>query len=214
MPDLRFHAEKIAPVARSVAPLLGFSVRIENTGGEAINSILLRCQIQIEAPKRRYNPREQQLLRDLFGERARWGETLRSLLWTNASVVAPAFTGSTVVEVGAPCTIDYNIAITKYLSALETGEVPVSIQFGGAVFYDSGAGGFHVYQIPWDREVVFRLPAELWQKLMDSYYPGVAWLGLQREAFERLYRYKVDRGIASLEEAVESLLPQVERAAR
>jgi hypothetical protein len=214
MPDLRFQVEKIAPAPRAIAPQLSIYVRIENAGQEAIHSVLLRCQVQIESARRRYHRREQEKLRDLFDVPERWKDTLHPLLWTNASVTAPAFTGSTVIEVPAPCTFDFDIAITKYLSALEDGEAPVSVVFSGTVFHDAGCGAFQVQQVPWDREATFRLSAGVWRSLMDRYYPGTAWVRLQREAFDRLYRYKVENGIGSVEEAIDRLLPQVERAAR
>jgi hypothetical protein len=43
--------------------------------------------------------------------------------------------------------------------------------------------------------------------MMDAYYPNSAWLCLQRDAFERLYQYKVQNGIPTWEQALEKLLP-------
>ena len=34
-----------------------------------------------------------------FGEPDRWGQTLRSMLWTHASVVVPRFTGSVLADI-------------------------------------------------------------------------------------------------------------------
>jgi len=67
-----------------------------------------------------------------------------------------------------------------------------------------------VTPIPWDKEVHFRLPVKLWRELMDSYYPGVAWLCLERDAFDRLHRYKTEHGIPTWELALENLLRGVE----
>ncbi len=58
--------------------------------------------------------------------------------------------------------------------------------------------------IPWDKEIRFRIPVKVWKDLMDTYYPGIAWLCLERDAFDRLYRYKVERGIPTWEQALES----------
>ena len=41
---------------------------------------------------------------------------------------------------------------------------------------------------------------------MDIYYPGSAWLALRKDTFERLYRYKVNEGIPTWEEALERAL--------
>ena len=214
MPDLRFRIDNVAPVARSLAPQLGFQIRIENTMPEAIHSILLRCTIQVEASRRRYSPDEQERLRDVFGERSRWGETLHPLLWSNASVVVPAFSGSIAIEVPAPCSLDYTLSISKYLNATEGQDVPVSILFSGTVFYDPGSGNYQVQQIPWDRHAEFRMPAGLWRGLIDSYYARKAWLCLPRETFERLRCYQADHELGTIEDVLDSLLPHAEGAAR
>jgi hypothetical protein len=42
--------------------------------------------------------------------------------------------------------------------------------------------------------------------MMDLYYPGIAWLCLRRDVFERLYDFKVRNGIPTWEDAMESML--------
>src|SRR5438874_1468042 len=104
MPDLTFHVELADAVKQGITPQLAFRLRIEDTiSGENIHTVVLRCQIQIEAPRRRYDADEKELLLDLFGEPERWGQTLRPMLWTNTGVTVPAFTGATVVDVPVPC---------------------------------------------------------------------------------------------------------------
>ncbi len=49
--------------------------------------------------------------------------------------------------------------------------------------------------------------------MMDHYYPNSAWLRLRRDAFERLHAYKRSHGLATWEEAIESLLPLEKGAA-
>jgi hypothetical protein len=214
MPDLHFQVEKIAALERSLTPQLGIHVRIENRTREAIHSMLLRCPVRIEAGRRRYTPLEQGRLRDLFGEPERWGETVHSLLWTNATTVVPAFTESVVVEVPLPCTFDFDIAVAKYIASVEGGEVPLSILFSGAVFYDPGEGSFQIQQIPWDREASCRLSPGMWQELMDAFYPQTAWLRVSRESFERLRSYQVERGLATMQEALDGLMPKAEGVSR
>jgi hypothetical protein len=214
MPDLTFHVEAAEAVNHAVTPQLAFRLGIENTtAGESIHSVLLRCQILIEAPRRRYDADEKELLLDLFGEPERWGQTLRPMLWTNTSVTVPAFTGATLVDVPVPCTFDFNNAATKYFHALKEGHVPVTLLFSGTVFYDPGNGALQVAQIPWDRQATYRLQVEVWKNMMDLYYPNTAWLDLRRDVFEQLYRYKVKHGIPTWEQTVEALLPQLEKKA-
>ena len=92
MPDLSFQIEGAIVVPFAVAPTLAFKLRIKNAAAdETIHTVALRCQIQIEVTRRRYTPGEQEGMRDLFGEPDRWSQTLRSLLWTHANMVVPAF---------------------------------------------------------------------------------------------------------------------------
>ena len=215
MPDLSFQIEKAEAQRFTVAPTLLFKLRITNAvANEVIHSVALRCQIQLEVTKRKYTAEDQDHLRDLFGQTERWGQTLKTMLWTHASVVAPAFTDSSVVDVPVPCTFDFNIAATKYFHGVGDGEVPLSFLFSGTVFYQDGAGALQVAPIPWDKEARFRLPVKSWHEMMDIYYPNTAWLCLRRDVFERLYEYKVTNGIPSWEQALERLLPTLEEVSR
>lgn len=214
MPDLNFRVETAEALDRAVTPQLVFRLHIENRiAGEAIHSVILRCQVQIEAPRRRYDADEKELLLDLFGEPERWGQTLRPLLWSNTSITVPAFTDTALVDLPVPCTFDFNIAATKYFHALKEGEVPVSLLFSGTVFYEPGSGALQVAQIPWDRQATYRLPVAIWKKMMDLYYPNAAWVCLRRDVFDQLYRYKVNHGIPTWEQTLEKLLPQAEKKA-
>jgi hypothetical protein len=149
---------------------------------------------------------EQEDLKDLFGESARWTRTVRSFLWMNTSLLVAGFSDTTVVDLPLPCSFDFNVAATKYFHALENGDVPLCLMFSGTVFYSDGDGLLQAIQIPWDREANYRLPVEVWRKMMDMHYPNSAWLCLQRDAFERLYRYKVQHGLPTWEETLERLL--------
>ena len=208
MPDLNFHVEGAAAVPYSAAPLLAFKLRITNAdAAELIQSVSLRCQIQIEATRRKYGREEQEKLLDLFGEPERWSRTLRAMLWTHAGVIVTPFQGNTTVDLPVPCTFDFNVAAAKYFAALEDGEVPLNLMFSGTIFYETVESGLQVEQIPWDRETKYRLPVQVWKEMMDIYYPNSAWLCLQRDVFDRLSQYKMERGIPTWEQTIESLLP-------
>lgn len=212
MPDLSFEVENAEAVPFAASPLLAFKLRISNRfADEPIHTIALRCQIMIDPARRRYQEEERERLRDLFGEPERWGQTVRPMLWTHASLVVTSFTGSDVVDLPVPCTFDFNIAATKYFAGLTDGEVPLNLLFSGTVFYATDEGTLQVMQIPWDKEARYRLPVQVWKQMMDIYYPNSAWLSLRRDVFDRLYRYKVRRGIPTWEQALESLLPDEER---
>ncbi len=207
MPDLQFSIEGAEPVQYAAAPLLAFKVRITNNSSEEIiHTVALRAQIQLEVTRRKYDPNEQGRLQDLFGEPDRWGQTLRNMLWTHASVVIPRFTGSILADITVPCSFDFNVAATKYFHGVTSGDVPLCFQFSGTVFYQGEGEALQVAPISWDREAKFRLPVDVWKHLMDVFYPNSAWLALHRDTFEKLYQYKVREGIPTWEEALERAL--------
>jgi hypothetical protein len=207
VPELSFFVEGADPVPYSAAPVLGLRLSVQNRpADENIRSINLQCQIRIDTARRPYNPEEQRRLVDLFGEPSRWSRTLHSMLWTQASVLIPPFSGTTLVDLPVACTFDLTVATAKYFNGLEDGSIPLSLLFSGSVFYDSD-DGLQVTQIPWSKEAAYALPVSSWKKLIDMYYPNTAWLGLRRDVFDRLNRYKTDRGLPTWEQALESILP-------
>lgn len=208
MPDLSFKVEEAVIVKYAAAPTLAFKLRIANSiGGETIHTTPLRCQIQIEASRRRYTAEEQRKMIDLFGEPERWSQTLRSLLWTHANCVVPGFEGSTEADLLVPCTFDFNVAATKYFESLSNGEIPLRLMFSGTVFYAGEDGALQVAPISWEQEATFKLSQKLWREMMDCYYPNTAWLSLRRDVFERLQQFKTQRGIPTWEQALEIVLP-------
>jgi hypothetical protein len=204
---------EVQPFAAS--PQMTFRLGVANAvSNEPVHTVVLRCQIQIEATRRAYSAADKDRLVDLFGAPARWGETLRTMLWTHTSAVVPSFVGETVVDLPVPCTFDFNVAAAKYFAGLEDGEVPLCLQFSGTIFYDAPGWGLQVAQIPWNKEARYRLPIAVWRAMIDAYYPNSAWLCLHRDAFDRLYEYKRRRGMATWEQALESLLEGVDEEAR
>jgi hypothetical protein len=210
MPDLQFKIESAESVPYAAVPMLAFRLHVENnTPGQDIHSIALHAQIQIETPKRRYSADEQGRLLDLFGEPGRWGQTLRPMLWTHADATVPAFSGSTTVELRVPCSFDFNLAATKYFYGLSDGDIPLIFLFSGSCFYAGASGGLEMAPIPWSKESRFRLPVSLWRETIDHYYPNSAWLRIRQDVFDRLHQYRMEAGIATWEEALESLLEPV-----
>lgn len=203
MPDLHFNIEQADVVQFAAAPTLAFKIRVANNSGEEIHTVALRAQIQIEAARRKYDAGEQAQLKDLFGEPDRWGQTLRNLLWTHASVVVPRFSGAVLADMLVPCTFDFNVAATKYFHGLASGDLPLCFQFSGTVFYQEEGECLQVAPISWAEETKYRLPVKVWKNLMDAYYPNAAWLALRRDAFEKLYQFKVRAGIPTWEEVIE-----------
>jgi hypothetical protein len=215
MPDLQFTIERTDVVPYAAVPMVVFKVRIANNpSNQMVHTVALRAQIQIEATRRKYNANEQAKLMDLFGEPDRWGQTLRSMLWTHASVVVPRFAGHTLADISVPCTFDFNIAATKYFHGMTSGDLPLCFQFSGTVFYQGEDETLQVAPISWDKEANYRMPVTVWKDLMDAYYPNSVWLSLQRDTFEKLYQYKVREGIPTWEETLERALTALAETVR
>jgi hypothetical protein len=213
MPNLDFCVERVASVPFAAAPTLSFRLQITNADREeVIHSMALRAQIQIEVTRRHYAAEEQARLSDLFGEPARWGQTLKTMLWTHVSVSVPPFQGETSVEVPVSCTFDFNVATTKYFHGLSEGDLPLNFLFSGTVFYRGEQEELQVAPISWEKEAKCRLPLKIWKQMIDEYYPNTAWLCLRRDAFERLYEYKVRNGIPTWEEVIERIFQNADEA--
>ncbi len=215
MPDLNFQIEKVSAVSYAAAPAVSFSLRVTNADEEeTIHSVMLRAQIQIEVTRRHYSAEEQARLQDLFGEPDRWGATLRNMLWTHAAVTIPPFQKETVVEILVPCTFDFSVGATKYFHGLNEGDLPLNFLFSGTVFYQDQDADLQVAPVSWEKEAKFKLPLKVWKAVIDEYYPNTAWLCLRRDAFQKLYEYKVRHGIPSWEEAIERILAGAEETVR
>jgi len=206
VPDLDFRVEGAEVLEYVAVPSLVFKLRVENLDGEPIRSVSLNTQVRIAATQRHYEASEQGRLLELFGEPHRWGNTLRSLLWTHTVLQVPRFSGSTVVDMPVTCTYDLEVAAAKYFHALEDGEVPLEFLFSGTVFYTGEGGMLQTARISWEKEAEFRLPVRVWKEMMDHYFPNSAWIRLRKDAFDQLYDYKIRMGFPTWEATVEALL--------
>jgi hypothetical protein len=205
MAEFAFDCIDVAPERYGVSPTLNFRLRVAEVNGATIHTIALRCQIRIEPRKRRYSGAEADLLTALFGDQARWGETLKPMHFANVSVVVPSFTASTEVTLAVPCSYDMDAAPNSYLHALREGEVPFSVMFSGTVF-GKGENGFWVEQIPWHHSAEVGMPVTVWQEMMEIYFPGVSYLKLSRETVDTLQRYKAQQALPTWDSVMASLL--------
>jgi hypothetical protein len=205
MPRLSFRVEDARPEPYAQAPTMTFGVRIVEPEGGDVESIALGCQVRIEPQRRRYQPAEQELLVDLFGEPGRWGQTVHAFLLAQVSTLVPRFAGSCRAQLAIPFSYDLEVASARYLHALGEGSVPLLFLFSGTVFR-SGADGLRASPVPWECEARFELPVSAWRALMELYFPGGGWLRLSRDALDGLTRYKARRGLLGWDEVVADLL--------
>jgi hypothetical protein len=214
--DLDFAVMDMRVERHSVAPLLLCALQVTNrTPGTLVRNVMLRCQIRIEPTRRSYAEPEQARLVELFGVKERWGETLRSFLWTTTDVLIPPFETACTIDLPVPCSYDFNIAATNYFHGLQDGDVPLSLLFSGTVFCNDPDGRLQIEQIGWHKDARYRLKVETWHAMMAQYYPNGLFLCLDRAVFEQLQGFKRAHGHPTFDSALRALLAlQVTEAAR
>ena len=207
MVDLDFTCTGAEADRYAATPLIRLHLRIEETTGTPVHALALRCQIRIEPIRRRYNDEEAEGLADLFGDRARWGETLKPLQLAFVTQMVPGFTGETEVDLQLPCSYDFDVAAHKYLYAVREDGVPLLLLFNGTIFTGS-PGTLSVTPVAWQKETSYLLPVAVWQEAMDQHFPGATWLRLRRDTFDRLYRYRTREALPGWDDAIERLLKE------
>jgi hypothetical protein len=207
MTNLTLEVIDARPEPHAAVPTIMLRMRIAETTGAMVHAIALRCQIRIEPQRRRYTADEEARLYELFGETPRWGDSLRPFLWTHVATTVTSFRGTTEVDVPIACTYDFEVAASKYLHAVEDGEIPILLLFTGTVF-TKGQSGFAVEPVAWDLEAPFRLPVAVWRDTMDMYFPNSGWIRVSRETLDALQRYKSGRALPTWDQAFEHLLKQ------
>jgi hypothetical protein len=206
MTEFSFSCSGVRADAYAAGPTLVFRLRITASEGVRVHALALRCQIRIEPARRGYDNAEAEALTDLFGERSRWGSSLNPVQFAQVSLMVPGFTGEIETDLVVPCTYDTDIAASRYLRALTDGEVPLLMLFSGTAF--TGAGGFHVEPVPWDKEIAHRMPVKVWQEMVEQHFPGCGWIRLPRDAMDALLAYRSRRALPSWQATVETLLEE------
>jgi Family of unknown function (DUF6084) len=202
--ELGFSVTGIVPERYAAVPMLSARIHVTEATGAVVHAMALRCQVRIEPQRRRYDEAVEGLS-DLFGRRERWATTLKSLLWMHTSTMVRGFSDSIDIELPLPCSYDFEIAATKYLRAIESGEIPLSFLFNGTVFV-RGATGFEVEQIPWHTDVEFRMPVQIWRDAIELFFPNSGWIRADRSAIAALDRFRTDRGLTGWDETISALL--------
>jgi len=189
----------------AAAPQLTARLRIDESSGQTVHAIALRCQVRIEPQRRSYTGDEEGGLRSIFGDRSRWVDTLKPFLWMQCNTTVQGFTGVTEVDLALPCTYDFDVTAARYLHSLADGTVPLTLLFSGTVF-TRGTSGFGVQQVPWDCEARYQLPVSVWKQMIDLYFPGTGWIRLDRDVLQELAAYRSRHGLTGWDETVSALL--------
>jgi hypothetical protein len=207
MTELSFTCLDVQPERYAAAPTLLFRLQVNAPAEQRVRAIALRCQIRIEPQRRGYGEQEAERLLELFGERGRWGDTLKPFQFANTSTVVASFTGSTEVDVTVPCSYDMEVATGRYFHGLEDGEIPFILLFSGTVFKD-GEKALWIEQVPWHTECRYRMPVEVWREMMDIHFPGSGWLRLRRDTIDALADFRATRALPTWDDAIIAVLDQ------
>jgi len=202
-PELDFAVTGAARVEHAAVPTLRFALRV--SADAPVRSVLLDVQVQIAARRRAYDAAAHDRLFELFGPARDWGTTLRTLLWTRATLVVPAFAGETTVDLDVPCSYDLEVAASRYLDALGDGDVSLELLFSGSVFYDDD-GRLQTVRLSWEKEAEYALPVRVWKETMERYFNGTAWVRLRKDSFDRLSAFKSRNALATWDDALDALL--------
>jgi hypothetical protein len=206
MVEPEFSVLGVSAVRHAALPTLAFDIHVSEPSGRQVYLIALSAQVMIEPARRAYDAQAREKLVELFGPPERWSMTTRSLMWTQLDLHVPAFTGSTTFGARLVCSYDHEIAAVKYFHSLAGGEVPLAFNFNGTIYYRDDDGRLQISLVPWSCSAEFRMPVATWRELIDHYYPGTAWLALQRDTLDALSREKARRGLPTLEACVRELL--------
>ncbi|MGH3800060.1 MAG: DUF6084 family protein [Pseudonocardiaceae bacterium] len=205
MAELSFNCLDVQPERYAMAPTLLFRLQVNAAAEQRVRAVALRCQIRIEPQRRGYTEQEAERLLELFGERGRWGDTLKPFQFANTSTVVASFTGSIEVDVSVPCSYDMEVTAGRYFHGLEDGEIPFILLFSGTVFGD-GEKSLWIEQVPWHAECRFRMPVARWREMMDEHFPGSGWLRLRRETIDALAEFRASRALPTWDDAVIAVL--------
>jgi Family of unknown function (DUF6084) len=205
MTELSFTCLDVRPEAYAAAPTLLFRLRIEVAAGQRVRALALRTQIRIEPARRGHSEQEAERLLELFGERGRWGDTLKPFQFANTSTVVPSFTDSIEVDVSVPCSYDMEVAAGRYFHALQDGQIPFILLFSGTIFGD-GEKNLWIEQVPWHAEARYRMPVAVWRTMMDMHFPGSGWLRLRRDTIDALAEFRASRALPTWDDAIIGVL--------
>ncbi len=209
-PALRFSVGGVEALRGAAVPTLQLSVRAD-AGGAAVRGLALNADVRIAAQRRRYGADESARLAELFGTPEQWARSIGSLPWVRTAVNVPAFENEADFDVLLPCSYDFEVAATKYLTALGDGVIPIDVVLTGSVFYAAADGRLQMTKLPWDSELTARVPLPAWREAVDSAFPDSGWLRLDRALLQRLQAYRSRAAFTDWNATIDALLAVAQR---
>jgi hypothetical protein len=191
----------------AAVPAIDFDVHVTEGSGRQVYAVALTAQVMLEPARRRYDPATHERLTELFGPVDSWS-TPNNVLWHQADMLVPQFTGATTFRIAVPVSFDLEVASAKYLYGLEDGVVPLAFNFNGTVFYREDDGRLQISLVPWSCSADYRMEVAVWRQAIDHYYPSARWITLHADTLEDLQREKRRLGSPTLDAVVARLLKE------
>ncbi len=198
----------------SYGPTLILDLDLSRPDGRQVLAVALRCQLRVEPRRRSYSASEALSLRDLFGGRRQFEDSLNPMQLAQVAQVVTSFKGNGRASVPVPLTYDLDIACSRYFASLESGIIPLKLLFSGSVFSCDEGGGLVVEPVPWDAEVDVKMPLSVWREAIDVHFPNSGWLRLSNDTLADLQDFKSKRCLATFESAIAELIRLAREGAR
>jgi len=203
---LEFAVLGAEPMEHSAVPGVRFHLHVTEPDGREVYTIALSTQIQIEPPRRQYDDATRERLVELFGPPERGAAPSGAFQWARVDALVPSFIGSAAFTLEVPCTYDLEVTASKYMQALDGGDVPLIFHFNGTILYAGEHDRLQVALVPWSCSVPWRMPVAVWRQTIAAHFPGGGFIRLQEDTLEELAQRKAQTGAHTFDETVRGLL--------
>ncbi len=215
MVDVALQVIDVRPGVRSVEPALRLGLRLRCSA--PIQSGQLVVQVRFEPRLRRWSASERALLEPLFGPAELWSRSTDAFLWTQTTVSVPAFERETELDVPLPVTLELEHAMGKLVAALTADDapgdrdLPIAVLCRGTLFHtDPAEHRLVAFPFPHLDEAPARVDAMVVREALDRSLGSRRPLSVRADVFDRLNRFRLHHGAASVDDALTRLLERAE----
>ena len=185
-------------VRHAAAPTLRFAVQVTEPTGREVYTIALRAQIMIEPAKRSYDDETKARLVELFGEPERWGDHHRGRrCWRRSTCSCRRSPAPPPSRSRCRASFDLELAAAKYLYSLPDGNVPLTFNFTGTIFYRARRRADADRADPLGLLApASRCRSSTWREMIRDHYPKGGWVALETDTLDALARAQGRAGAA------------------
>lgn len=208
VPEPEFEVVGARAEEHAASPTVVFSVRVREPSEREVYTIALSTRILVDPTGRGYDDPARESLYDLFGPPETMAASMQSLVWGQAAVLAPSFSGETTFDVPIVCTYDLEVATAKYFASLADGVAPLDFHFNGTIFYAGEHDRLQIVHVPWSCTARYRMPIAIWHKAVAARFAQTGWIRLHQDTLDRLRRRQTERSAPSFDAVVSDLLEE------